>query len=315
MRSKFFLCQCERCLDLDHVRGTKCPKCHSLVPCSYSADNKTATWACPKCGPAANITKTVVGTERQQILELERLVPRSASAPLSGLQSFLARCSQYLAPTHHVCIETRRILGRLHASKANQEDEYERMVGRSAGPEKYIHRIQSAQHIVKVMSLLECSAVGCLGCDLANRHDPVYDVECEMFHAGMDLTVVPLDMELPIELVEAVGRYLPILKGKFGEDDTDVRAIEARLRSAHDKCLLFNSPGGSSELSHQCSYCGMTPINDRRLKRCRKCQAAYYCNRDCQQKHWKSGHKDQCDGNASAPAGGRTQKNKTNKKR
>ena len=44
------------------------------------------------------------------------------------------------------------------------------------------------------------------------------------------------------------------------------------------------------ERQSKCSYCGKTSEN---LKKCTRCQTVQYCNRDCQQKHWKL-HKVSC---------------------
>ena len=44
------------------------------------------------------------------------------------------------------------------------------------------------------------------------------------------------------------------------------------------------------ERESKCSYCGKTTEN---LKKCTRCHAVQYCNKDCQQKHWKL-HKASC---------------------
>jgi len=41
-----------------------------------------------------------------------------------------------------------------------------------------------------------------------------------------------------------------------------------------------------------CDYCGK---NWTGKKSCSKCQSVFYCSVDCQRKHWKSGHKKECD--------------------
>jgi hypothetical protein len=49
------------------------------------------------------------------------------------------------------------------------------------------------------------------------------------------------------------------------------------------------------EKESKCSYCGQTSEN---LRKCTRCQAVQYCNRDCQQKHWKL-HKVSCKENTT----------------
>ncbi|PRW45639.1 hypothetical protein C2E21_5733 [Chlorella sorokiniana] len=41
----------------------------------------------------------------------------------------------------------------------------------------------------------------------------------------------------------------------------------------------------------ECSGCGQQSFQ---LKKCSRCKAAAYCSRDCQVKHWREGHKQEC---------------------
>jgi TPR repeat protein len=43
-----------------------------------------------------------------------------------------------------------------------------------------------------------------------------------------------------------------------------------------------------------CAACGTHETTRRPLKNCQQCHTTHYCNRDCQMKHWKEGHKRQC---------------------
>jgi mitochondrial splicing suppressor protein 51 len=50
----------------------------------------------------------------------------------------------------------------------------------------------------------------------------------------------------------------------------------------------------------QCAHCNKTQASlGRRLKRCAKCRNAQYCDRTCQQNHWKQ-HKKACRSTANA---------------
>merc|ERR1711865_168423 len=49
----------------------------------------------------------------------------------------------------------------------------------------------------------------------------------------------------------------------------------------------------------RCDNCGQADAT----KRCTKCKSAYYCDRGCQQKHWKSSHKKKCGTGAEAEHG------------
>ena len=51
--------------------------------------------------------------------------------------------------------------------------------------------------------------------------------------------------------------------------------------------------------SHICSYCsagyGGNPPPPGQLMCCAQCKNAWYCNKACQKKHWREGHKAECE--------------------
>lgn len=51
---------------------------------------------------------------------------------------------------------------------------------------------------------------------------------------------------------------------------------------------LHQKPLWSKE---ECLTC---KASDVKLKKCNACQKVYYCSKECQTKHWKCGHKDEC---------------------
>ena len=48
------------------------------------------------------------------------------------------------------------------------------------------------------------------------------------------------------------------------------------------------------EISKVCVQCEKLFQDKVRPLKCSRCESAYYCNRDCQSKHWNNGHKDEC---------------------
>jgi hypothetical protein len=46
--------------------------------------------------------------------------------------------------------------------------------------------------------------------------------------------------------------------------------------------------------SSHCAGCNKEANKDQRFQRCSKCKLTYYCSRDCQAKHWKRSHKQEC---------------------
>lgn len=51
-------------------------------------------------------------------------------------------------------------------------------------------------------------------------------------------------------------------------------------------------------VGNKCDNCGITredaATNGDGLKNCRKCKLVFYCSRECQKLHWRSGHKEAC---------------------
>ena len=43
-----------------------------------------------------------------------------------------------------------------------------------------------------------------------------------------------------------------------------------------------------------CAYCGDSPEAGERLKVCSKCHNMRYCNKQCQLRHWRNGHREHC---------------------
>jgi len=44
----------------------------------------------------------------------------------------------------------------------------------------------------------------------------------------------------------------------------------------------------------RCDRCGHAAAEDQPLKRCSRCQLAYYCSRECAKQAWKAGHRSAC---------------------
>ena len=56
----------------------------------------------------------------------------------------------------------------------------------------------------------------------------------------------------------------------------------------------MKSGDGSSTFSLKNRKCSNPTCTKAAIKRCSGCQAVYYCSRDCQGAHWKTGHKTKC---------------------
>ena len=50
-----------------------------------------------------------------------------------------------------------------------------------------------------------------------------------------------------------------------------------------------------NQIGNVCAQCHqIRKPNSNKLKKCKKCESVYYCNRKCQKKHWISTHKAEC---------------------
>jgi len=67
------------------------------------------------------------------------------------------------------------------------------------------------------------------------------------------------------------------------------KQVEAILHHPSNDCSTLNAPPPG-----QCACCGCSAGNDVKLKPCPRCKGPLYCGKDCQQAHWKGGHKERC---------------------
>lgn len=71
---------------------------------------------------------------------------------------------------------------------------------------------------------------------------------------------------------------------------------KANSAEAHAQvCEHFAAANRKIGLGRVCFYCG-TPeaAGTTSLKRCDRCEAAFYCSKECQTRHWRAGHKLDC---------------------
>jgi hypothetical protein len=49
-----------------------------------------------------------------------------------------------------------------------------------------------------------------------------------------------------------------------------------------------------SKITNLCAYCCKVETAGESFKKCVRCMSLYYCGKECQSKHWKNGHQEQC---------------------
>jgi hypothetical protein len=175
--------------------------------------------------------------EEELIRRAKSLKVRAAEVPLGPLQDLVEDASKQLSPSHHITIEALDTVAQLGASKAVSQEMTQQFMAMMGGPRTNPYGMPTTtfRKIAAVAGLeavvaSECVAAGCHGCcsgklftgkDFQLPHDPVYEVAVKVFHACTDLMAIP-ESSRPTYASPIVERYLPSMRGHFGDDDEDV---------------------------------------------------------------------------------------------
>jgi hypothetical protein len=272
MRTKAFMCQCQRCVGQDYCRMAKCSTCSRFVACEYQGQEEI--WRCPTCGICSGIAQK----ERTLLARRARMEPLRAESPVHELNEIVQESSEMLSPVHYITVRANETLARMYASKAHQADQNMAFMRKRASiAQKISWRLAAAVAGLRVIASTECVAAGCSGCDVGScRHPPLYEKAATMFHACMDLKEVPIQSR-PGYAAQMVSRYLAVMRGTFGENDADVKVIEENIVK--------------ERVAPSCANCRRVSYGHLCCARCKK---VYYCDKLCQTRHWHSGHKSTC---------------------
>ena len=82
--------------------------------------------------------------------------------------------------------------------------------------------------------------------------------------------------------------FMDLQEGIRVEDTTSAKVFKAPLEEVMAEIKRMRQPKSC------CFGCGSHTNPETPLKRCAACHIANYCSRECQLKHWKSGHKGLC---------------------
>lgn len=257
--TKSFHCECARCLGPDYCRSILCTDCGKrFLFCRYDSQG-TPSWRCRECGLQEGIeSKEAAFVRRWKTLEVH-----NAEQPLRPLQEFAENASKELSPSHYLTIEALDTITRLSASKAASQDMQQRFMAMMSVPSHNQYgmptrefRKLAAETGLKAVAAGECVAAGCGGCYISSfqtdkkaftlPHDSVYELGGKVFHACTDLMSIPRKAR-PFYSQMIVKRYLPSLRGLFGNNDLDVQAIENEL--IQDTPPLSASMGRTSSLA------------------------------------------------------------------
>lgn len=236
-----FLCNCNRCVDTDHLRKMQCESCRGSLLCSYDT-KQVPSWHCEKC---QGITDRASCEKREAEIEetnrsydMKMMMGGIHSFPLKALESHIQKAEKILHPHHYLVIQALNSYIRLCASKAADIESvptYMRAtilarVAQNFGDPKQMRSKAASAAFQKVLKI-ECIASGCDGQNHGRDeiiHPVQYQSAVTMFHACQDLLSCPPAM-WPKSARKMVHRYLPPMKLQFGESDEDVASIEQKL--------------------------------------------------------------------------------------
>merc|ERR1711964_168307 len=109
------------------------------------------------------------------------------------------------------------------------------------------------------------------------------------------------------EMDKTLERLTPVctdarLRQKMQEMKDSQRSTKRDVKAAIKKNKAYRR-GKKLDLRclTTCSYCGKEYVGDKR-KACSVCHEVTYCNKDCQQRHWKTVHKYECKPSDPQPA-------------
>ena len=263
LKSKSFICKCERCVGPDFCRFLNCPTtgCVECMTCVDPGDiSCSTTWSCPACG-VIDTERVEIQTEKEELIqrELQSMKMKAmfslSGVPPSSLRSLVARASSQLSPVHYLTLLAMEQLTTVCASLAAQTEHIASMMGTSnrmprQNPNIALRseelRLQAAESGFAFVFACECVAAGCNGkhCQVERmRHEPVYECSVELFHACQDLIRVP-SKKWPTYAVPMVKRYLPNMRVCFGDDDIDVQNIETQITSKSLPTTAPSDPEG-----------------------------------------------------------------------
>mmetsp|Transcript_8801 Transcript_8801/g.15950 ORF Transcript_8801/g.15950 Transcript_8801/m.15950 type:complete len:484 (+) Transcript_8801:1385-2836(+) len=235
LKSKSFLCKCQRCIGPDFCRLIHCPTsgCNDCMACVDPGDGGVTRWSCPNCGELDQ-NQVLTQTQKEKAIqdELNALKMQAmfgvSRGSITTAKALAKKASVQLSPVHYLVISATEHCATLCASLAAQ------MSAQGPAFRKGLLslRLEAAELGFAFVSASECAAVGCNGKECSvhdvEAHDPLYECSSEMFFACQDLMQAPPN-EWPTYAPLMVERYLPNMRICFGEEDADVREIEQKV--------------------------------------------------------------------------------------
>jgi hypothetical protein len=235
--TKSFVCQCDRCMGPDYCRCMQCPTClEEQALCYYPYPDERPfepLWACKNCG----MVDTAVMEQKERAMDkalskisqgLESIgfQNRSQYSP-TMLRELVKECQTTLSPVHHLSIKSLSLLFSLSTSLAF--DYMKKLMVRGMplnDPSVHSFFRTSVEAGFTLVLAGECCATNCPGCyqdddsvSLVIKHDANYDRALPVRHTLDNLLQLPISWWPYYALVMA-ERYLPLLKAKYGTDES-----------------------------------------------------------------------------------------------
>lgn len=235
MRTKSFLCKCERCMAPDCAHSFPCPGCEDLVPGSPAELEDGVPWFCQACNKTldkdALLRLEAVHKERADQSERGMMLDIT-SFPPHRVKEDLTRMAADLGRLHFLSLRLLASYARLCASRAHSTEAYVAMLPPAmiAGMTRAVGSPRANREKAGVAGLelaraCECIDVGCLRQVCHEIHPPSFEMTHTVFHAAQDL----MKAAWTADAAKHVRSYLEYMRIMWGQDDEDVARIEQSL--------------------------------------------------------------------------------------